>query len=155
MRREEEEEIEVVIDTREQRPYVFPRARVATLKTGDYSIVGFEDRIAIERKSLEDLFGSLGGGRERFEREFERMAGLEYAALVVESSLPRILEGAPHSPRMSPIAVAATLASWSIRYGVHVWLASDRPHGNAITLRLLKFWMAQERKKESCRTQKI
>ncbi len=41
----------IVIDSREQRPYQFPGAVVKTLPTGDYSIVGLTDRVAIERKS--------------------------------------------------------------------------------------------------------
>ncbi len=64
----------IVQDTREQRPLVFPEAkvRVATLTTGDYSLEHFEDKITIERKSLPDLLGSLGNDRDRFMREVLR-----------------------------------------------------------------------------------
>jgi len=33
--------------------------------------VGLEDRVGIERKSLSDLLGCIGGSRDRFERELE------------------------------------------------------------------------------------
>ena len=67
----------IVVDTREQKPYRFTRCQVKTLPTGDYSLVGLEDCIAIERKSAADLAGSLGAGRTRFRRELERLAQLD------------------------------------------------------------------------------
>jgi ERCC4-type nuclease len=47
--------MKILIDTREQIPFNFSRYGVQTetdaLPVGDYSIPGFEDRVAIERKS--------------------------------------------------------------------------------------------------------
>ncbi|MGQ9589922.1 MAG: HNH endonuclease, partial [Planctomycetota bacterium] len=130
----------VAVDTREQRPYRFPLSETRSLKTGDYSIVGLEDRVAVERKRLEELFTITGRDRERFKRELERMAKLDYAAIVVEADLPQILQGAAFS-HVSPKAVIGSLVSWSIRYRAHVFFAGDRRHGNALTRRLLeKFW---------------
>ena len=60
----------IIIDTREQRPWVFPAyvaVRVDTLKQGDYALEG-DDRYAIERKSLEDFIGTIFSGWERFKR---------------------------------------------------------------------------------------
>ncbi|HVY62329.1 MAG TPA: hypothetical protein VHF22_11785, partial [Planctomycetota bacterium] len=89
----------VVIDTREQAPLSFGSwpTVVAGMKTGDYSIQGFEDQIAIERKSLSDLFGCIGRDRDRFERELLRLWALDYAAIVIEATLADVLEGAPRS----------------------------------------------------------
>lgn len=133
-------ELVVAIDTREQKPYHFPRSRRQTLRTGDYSLCGLEDRVAIERKRLEELFTITGRDRGRFERELERMAELDYAAIVIEADLPQILRGAAFS-HVSPKAVAGSLVSWSIRYRTHVFFAGDRRHANALTRRLLeKYW---------------
>lgn len=133
-------ELVVAIDTREQRPYRFPRSRRQTLRTGDYSLCGLEDRVAIERKRLQELFTITGRDRERFERELERMAELDYAAIVIEADLPQILRGAAFS-QVSPKAVAASLVSWSIRYRAHIFFAGDRRHAHALTRRLLeKYW---------------
>jgi ERCC4-type nuclease len=130
----------VAIDTREQRPYRFPRSEVQTLPTGDYSIVGLEDHVVIERKTKSDVFGSLGRGRDRFEREFQRMVGLDYAAIVIEASFDDLLH-APAYSRMSPSAVINSLLGWSVKYRVPVFFAGDRRHGNTMTQRLLeKFW---------------
>lgn len=131
----------IIIDTREQKPYRCPLPHIfATLETGDYSLEGYESRVVVERKSKADLYGSLGQGRERFEREAERMARFEFAALVIESDLPDLLVAPPHT-KMSPKAVVGSLTTWEIRYNIHVKFASDRRHGAALTWQILgKFW---------------
>jgi len=134
-------EITVVVDTREQKPYWFPRAEVKTLATGDYSILGFEDRISIERKTKSDAYSSLGQGRPRFEREIQRLAEFDYGAIVVETSLPGFLT-APAFSRMKPKSAVNSIISWSVKYGIHLFFAGDRRHGNALTLKLLeKYWL--------------
>jgi len=129
----------VVVDSREQRPYHFPRFVVAALETGDYSVQGLEGRIAIERKSLVDCYSTLGARRDRFRCEFERMACMDYAAVVVESDLPGFLIP-PARSGIHPNAALGTLLAWSVRHGVHVHFASDRRHGNALVLRLLEYF---------------
>ncbi len=56
------ERITAVIDTREQTPLTLSPllSMRATLTTGDYSVRGLENVIAIERKSLSDLVSCLG-----------------------------------------------------------------------------------------------
>ena len=50
-------------DTREQEVYTFDAARVTTVRralpAGDYSLDGLEDRVAIERKTVEDLVSTM------------------------------------------------------------------------------------------------
>jgi hypothetical protein len=145
----------VAIDTREQLPYSFPLAEVKTLRTGDYSIVGYEDRVAIQRKAKEDAYGSCGGkggvNRRRFEAEFKRLSFLEYGAVVVEAALHSCPEICPHADwsvfvrppfvqRMSGGVVVGTLLGWSVKYGVPVWFAGDRRHGNTLVKSLLDKW---------------
>ena len=133
----------VAIDTREQKPYRFARSEVKTLASGDYSIVGLEDRIAVERKTKQDAYSSLGQGRARFERELQRLARFDYAAVVIETSLPDFLR-APAFSRMNPRAAARSMIAWSVKYRVCVFFAGDRRHGNALTRQLLeKFWRYQ------------
>jgi len=130
----------VAIDTREQKPYRFPQFEVKTLTTGDYSIVGLEDRIAIERKSKEDAYSSLGQGRARFERELERLSRFDYAAIVIEASLPDFLQ-APAFSQMNPKSATGSILAWSVKYRVCIFFAGDRRHGNALTKQLLeKYW---------------
>jgi DNA excision repair protein ERCC-4 len=142
----------VVVDTREQAPWHFlnvdpwkivPLITDKALATGDYSIAGAESRIAIERKSIQDLLGSITAGRDRFEREFERLAKLEHAAVVVEGDWTAVLE-ALRSTKINADSLCGTVASWSIRYGVYWWFCFSRRHAEIWTLQLLHQWWKQE-----------
>lgn len=59
----------ILVDTREQRPLSFGDlpTRRATLVTGDYSVIAngrdLRDVVVIERKSVSDLLGCIGGQR--------------------------------------------------------------------------------------------
>ena len=137
-------ELVVAVDTREQHPYRFPRAVVQTLPAGDYSIVGWEDRIAIERKTHADAYASLGQGRARFERAVQRLARCDYAAIVIEASLPTFLQ-APAFSHLHPRAAIGSLLAWAVRYRIAVFFAGDRRHGNALTRQLLeKYWRTHQ-----------
>lgn len=130
----------IAIDTREQKPYTFSASVVKTLATGDYSMVGMEHLVAVERKTSSDAYSSLGRGRSRFQSEVERLGALECGAIVIEASLTSLMQPPVYS-QMSPKAVIGTLLAWSVRYGVHVFFAGDRWHGNALTRVVLeKFW---------------
>ena len=75
----------IIVDTREQEPLEFRRlpSRVGTLTQGDYSVAGLESDVAIERKSIPDLVGSLTSGRERFMREIDRLRGCGFGRLLI------------------------------------------------------------------------
>ena len=81
--------IEVTIDTREQTPWSFDehlvKARIGTVKTGDYCITG-DNGFAIERKSFDDFLGTISKGWSRFQREI-------YRAQERGFTLPILVEG--------------------------------------------------------------
>lgn len=146
----------VVIDTREQQPYHFtglyadaadggkpltvPVVR-GTLASGDYSLAGHETAVAVERKSLADLFGTLAGGRDRFVRELERLAAYRFAAVIVEASWQAILDGPPHS-QLPPKTVFRSVVAWQQRYpAVHWWTVENRRMAEVTTYRILeRYW---------------
>jgi hypothetical protein len=103
-------------------------------------VAGYEGRVAIERKSKADAYGSIGGGRERFEREFQRLSELEYGAVVIESSIANFLVPPRHS-QMNPRSALLSFLAWSVKYGVPVFFADDRRHGQALTKKLLDYCM--------------
>ncbi len=80
------------------------------LTAGDYSIDGLGDRIAVERKSFQDLFNCCSpyGSREAFIRACERLSKLEFGALVIEGSITKILRSNEFSC-MYPNAVFGTI----------------------------------------------
>ncbi len=152
----------IVIDSREQLPYTFDGMDngnlivptvVAGLPSGDYSIEGMEDRIAIERKSLDDLYGSVTWGRERFEKEILRLdvLGKEhydwvFSAVVIEATWPEIMSPGEWRPgwinQTEPRSVEGTIVAWSIRYPrVHWWACGSRRQAEQRTFSILrKFW---------------
>jgi ERCC4-type nuclease len=123
----------IVVDTREQRPLSFMDSQPGTLATGDYSVLGYEAAIAVERKSLADLYGCVGAGRARFERCLERLALLPYPAIVVEANMRDILLGA-HFSTVHPHAALGSLIAWGTRHRIPVWLCGDRVDA-ALTVR--------------------
>lgn len=137
--------ITILCDTREQLSYSFKKypctVERATLKTGDYSLKGYEKNgITIERKSLQDLYQSFGQGRERFEREWIRMQDFEYAAIIIESTLEGILTP-PRYTQMLPKVIIQSLISWSIKYHVNVIYSGSRDLSECYIFNLLdKFY---------------
>lgn len=82
--------LNIVVDTRETKPFKFQNHNIIERKLdfGDYAIDGFENEIAIERKSLSDLIGSFSSGFSRVDREFARAKEKNaYLIVVCEESL--------------------------------------------------------------------
>lgn len=135
----------ILIDKREQKPYLFTGYDCDILRrstpTGDYTVLGLEDRVTIERKELSDCVSTVTRDRERFRRELERMRSYEFAAIVIEASAAKLAHGPyPHS-RANPSSVFGSLISFALRYGVHVVFAGDAKMGEEYTFRLLEmFW---------------
>jgi ERCC4-type nuclease len=119
----------VLVDTREQRPLRFSSAVLVercTLPTGDYSIVGYTDRIVIERKAPEDLWQCCGRGRERFESELARLRDYAIRAVVVEATIDQIL-ATPPAGRIQPATVIRSTISWQQDFAVpFVWAGNPR-----------------------------
>ena len=127
----------ILIDTREQLPYRFETpSEMGTLPVGDYSIVGLENHIAIERKELNDLIGCLTTDRARFERELFKAKALEYFALVIEASLSDLINGRYRSD-MTPKSAIQSLLAFSIRYRLPIFFCESREYAQRVTESLL------------------
>lgn len=126
----------ILTDTREQSPYAFTgygvEVEAATLPVGDYSLPGFEDRISLERKSLDDLIGCLTQGRDRFERELARACPYDFFAVVVEASLADIYQGR-YTSNMAPQSALQSVATFQIRYRAPFVWAGNRAGAEYMT----------------------
>lgn len=113
-------EVRIVQDTREQRGYadLFKTPCITgTLQYGDYSVAGLEHLIAVERKSFQDLLGSVTQGRDRFETELKRARSLHKFFILVECSPSSLMvENFGRLSKASPRSVWGTLMIWSTRY---------------------------------------
>jgi ERCC4-type nuclease len=147
----------VVIDSDEKLPYTFlgikSDARAGgrvlavplmrrSLRTGDYSLRGYESRVAVERKSLQDLYGTLGRRRACFERELARLNEMEFACVVVEANWETILCDPPERSQLRPKVVYRSVLAWQQRFvRVHWLMMGSRRLAEVTTLRVLdRFW---------------
>ena len=64
--------------------------RIATMKTGDYTLEGFEAVVCVERKgSIAEFAGNLC--QDRFRRELDRMASFKHCVVVLEFNMDDIM----------------------------------------------------------------
>lgn len=123
----------ILIDTREQRPLEFGDwpTRVETMRYGDYGLDGFSDLdnplMVFERKSINDLVGTLTAGRDRFVRECHQLSRYRFAAIVIEGHEAEVRMHQYRS-QVPPQSILGTLTALQYRYGVHVIWAGDREH---------------------------
>jgi len=124
----------IVIDTREQEGHGYTFTRFPnwikgtirrTLKTGDYSVEGYEKEITMERKSLEDLVSTLTTNRETFIKECERMADFRRKVIVIESTLARLKSPYSYSDA-HPNSVFGTLVAIQEKFDIHLLFAATK-----------------------------
>lgn len=127
----------VLVDTREQAPFDLARfnnwiegQKRATLPTGDYSVEGLEDVIAVERKSLPDLVMTLMHQRERFFRECERLAQFKYRAILIEATYEEVKSPYRFAQQVvaHPNGIVGTLDAIETRWCIPITYASSHRH---------------------------
>lgn len=111
------------------------------LKTGDYSVQGYEDKIAIERKSLQDFVGCCGHSRERFDREIERLRNYKFRAIVIEGDWASI-ELKQYRGRMHPNSLLGSAFAWAL-CDISILMAGDARRAGVMIARML--WIAANR----------
>ena len=134
----------IIVDTREKKPWTFERYKVkvqrGTLRSGDYSLKGFhKSGIAIERKALADLFGSMTSGRLRFYNELRRLGEFRLAALIVEAPHDAVLRGS-RMTRISPGSMLRTIYAWCCGFGIQVHFCENSEKAEEKAYRLLVGW---------------
>lgn len=107
----------------------------------DYSIDGMEESIQIERKSHEDLYGTLGGRRDDFEAEIARLNMCDFACVIIECGWGQIAE-APENSALKPTSVIGTIIAWQQRYPKVHWItAGTRAQAERLAFRVMeRFW---------------
>jgi DNA excision repair protein ERCC-4 len=110
----------LTIDTREPWPHPWALhfsadtlLERATLETGDIALSAIPDGAVVERKTVSDLLGCIGNGRDRFERELKRSRHCGRLLVIVEGSLPETLRA---RRGLTENAIIGTLAAFQRRY---------------------------------------
>jgi ERCC4-type nuclease len=129
----------IVIDTREKDEYSFGDivAIKQKLDAGDYSVAGLENRIAIERKNLDDFVGTVIYQKERFHEELILLARLEFSAIVVEASLTDILEHR-YKSGVRPMSVIGAVVAIMVEYRIPIIFCGNRQLACHLTNEILQ-----------------
>lgn len=131
------EDLTAVIDSREQCPLELSPLRTVrgTLSTGDYSVLGLEHYIAIERKSAEDMLACIGRERERFDREIQRLLAYPVRAVIIESGW-QFFERGEWRGNITPSAAIGSLLGW-IAAGVPIVMCYTHERAGIFVARML------------------
>lgn len=149
--------VKIVCDTRERIPLLFNNLHIRgvsaldvdvhKLTEGDYSISGMEDQVFIERKSAADLYGTLFQGRERFERELERVAAKDYKYryLVIESTPFGFAQYMEFHRNMKQFNSAfSSLMTWAERYKLKIrWCRNPADTADYVARLAIKIYNEQ------------
>ena len=124
--------IRIITDTREQTELDFTGFRGVEsvrsgLKTGDYSVQGYEDKICFERKSIPDLVQTLIEGHSRFLKEIERMKSFKRAYILIEHTAGTVYRYCErHGWESRFDTIIQSLLAYACHAGVRIRFCKDR-----------------------------
>ena len=148
----------VIKDTREQKGHTFAYNRrdrcegtiVHKLDTGDYSVIGLEDKLCIERKaSIEELADNLVVSSKTFYREIDRMVLFPHRYLVLEFDMNDLLEFPNHPGSRIPKWKRDTvyinsgfmlkcITEFQVEYGINVLFCGNKENAKTMMTSLFK-----------------
>ncbi len=120
--------VTILIDDRERNSWTINhqgfKFETKRLKVGDYTIKGFEDQVAIEKKSgIIELISNLSGkDRPRFKRFLEKLSKYPIKCIVIEDSLSHIDAAFRACPKthLEPFSIYYWLSVITIKYKIPV-----------------------------------
>lgn len=138
----------IIIDTREQQAWEFPKHTTANKKldTGDYSLGGLEDILCIERKkSVSEIASNIT--EKRFEDVLERMTAYKYTYMIFEFSLTDVLMYPQGSEiprhkwkyiRISPNFILKKLSEYMVNYNIKIIFGDSPKNAEKIAMALMR-----------------
>ena len=131
------ERLSIIVDTREQRPYVFPNCNVyrKALDAGDYSLRGYQKWLRVERKSIGDWHSCLFRGATRLRSQLSRLSSFRYALVVVEAALSKRFSFSQLDPEGKSRITASLLAD----HGVPIVFCCTRSLARTVTENYLRY----------------
>jgi len=138
----------IIVDTREQQPWTFDNYVTAShkLDTGDYSIEGMENILAIERKkSVSEFANNIT--ESRFKDVISRLSQLKYSFLLFEFELEDILiypvgSNVPKKMwdkiKISPSFILKHLIELQIYHNIKVIFCGDSDNAEKMATHILK-----------------
>jgi hypothetical protein len=120
----------IIVDTREQQPWSFEHYITANKKldTGDYSIAGMENIIAVERKkSVNEIANNIT--ESRFTDVISRLSSIKYPFMLMEFDIEDILiypigSNLPKKlwdkTRITPQFIMKNVLEWQLYHNIKV-----------------------------------
>jgi len=149
----------IVRDTREKVGYwEFEdfEMSIKKLDTGDYSIVGLEDILCIERKkSITEFCGNIT--QARFTRELERMEKYPYRFLILEFDVDDVMRYPIGSSipkwkwaqlKITGKFIMSAISNIQIKHGVNVIFAGGPDNAKVCAMNIMKRVNTKHGKKE-------
>ena len=133
-------EFVLLIDDRERTPYQLTSAKKAHLRTGDYTVEGYEDVFAVERKSYEDVYSCLTTNRRRLAAQLKRLGAMKHSYLLIDCTLAAFMLGHVFHKLSGPDALTR-LTRMCVEHGVP-FIFCDRYGPQLTGALLLQFWKA-------------
>lgn len=129
----------ILVDTREQTIPPFPEGVVlerTTLHESDYTTPALKTIAVIERKSICDFAATLSWGRERFDRQVQRLQAYRWKCVIVEADITAVYRGTA----MHPNAIIGSIASLYARWDVPTLFIGNPAGAGRLIAGLLRRW---------------
>ena len=140
----------LIVDSREQLPLDFKdiegidKIEENALSYGDYAAIVHDKLVPImvERKGLNDLFGTMTSGYQRFKDEMERARLAQHKLiLAVEGTYTDVWNGIEHS-QFDGQSMVKKLATLEVKYDLSTWFCESR---RVMARRIVDLYSAVER----------
>lgn len=138
----------IIRDNNEQKPYQFTECKYIdkSIDCGDYTIQGYEDQIIIERKEINDFYGSITHGRDRFDRMWERCKDAEFKGLLIEAREEEVYCPCMSWSGINPNSIYGSIVSFEIKYNVHVYCNTKEMCRQRLLNWIIKFYKEKKKK---------
>jgi len=128
-------------DTREKQIPPFPIGVTVErhmMAEGDYSCPELIDVARIERKSGGDFASTMAWGRERFDREIERLKAFRWRCIVVEADFSMVMREAPG---VHPHSLIGSVAALYARHDCPTFFSVNPTAAGRLIVGVLRRWV--------------
>lgn len=138
----------IIIDTREQKPWLFQHQATANIKldTGDYSIQGYENVLAIERKrNVAEVANNIT--EKRFKDVIDRLSKIKHSFILLEFDLQDVMTYPIGSDiprklwdkiRISPAFIIKHLIDLQLDHNIKVIFCGNSTNAEKLALSIMK-----------------
>lgn len=142
------DEFTIIVDTREQKPWHFINHVTANhkLDTGDYSVEGLENILAIERKrNVAEFANNIT--EKRFKDVIDRLSKIPHSFILFEFDLDKVMSFPIGSDipkkiwdkiRISPSFIIKNIIDLQIEHNINIIFCGNSVNAEVIALSIMK-----------------